>query len=169
MEVPWRALQVMTNHEKRVAQRLTARSLDFYLPLYMQMSKWTDRTVRLERPLFPGYVFIRFFPSERLSVVSTPGVLHVVGSGLGETIPVVEIEKIRSALAQGMSLRPHRNIAAGMRVRITSGIFEGATGIVTELRQQCRVVIALSGVDQCFSLDARIDEIEVIERGDPMH
>ena len=169
MDISWRALQVMTNHEKRVAQHLTARSLDHYLPLYMQKSKWTDRTVTLERPLFPGYVFVRFFPAERVSVVSTPGVLHLVGGGFGDAIPTSEIERIRIALALGISLRPHPRICTGMRVRIVDGIFEGVEGIVTELRQQCRVVLALSAVEQCFSLEARIEELEVVESAACVH
>jgi hypothetical protein len=36
MDTTWRALQVVANHEKRVVQHLTARSLEHYLPLYSQ-------------------------------------------------------------------------------------------------------------------------------------
>ena len=64
-ESRWCVLYVITNHEKRVAQHLTARSLEHYLPLYTERSRWTDRVVSLERPLFAGYVFVRFAPEAR--------------------------------------------------------------------------------------------------------
>lgn len=164
MDTTWRALQVVANHEKRVVQHLTARSLEHYLPLYSQKSHWTDRTVVLQRPLFPGYVFVRFIQQEKSKVVSTPGVLHIVGNGSAATISCIEIEKIRAALKDGYCLQPHPKVVVGMRVRIRSGIFEGAEGLVTDLRQSRKVVLALSAVEQCFSLEVQIQDIEALTR-----
>ena len=133
---PWRVLHVVANHEKRVAQHLGARSLEHYLPLYAVRSKWTDRTVNLKRPLFAGYVFVRFPGEARISVVSTPGVLRLLGNGVGETVSTAEIERIREGLAGGYILRPHPAVSIGERVRVHRGVFEGVEGIVTELRHR---------------------------------
>jgi transcription antitermination factor NusG len=165
MNRPWHAVQVMSNHEKRVTRHLECRSVEHYLPTYLEKSKWTDRTVTLQRPLFPGYVFIRGEAGNRLSVLSTPGVIHVLGTGTSGMIPGKEIERIRTALAEGYRLQPHPAIAKGMRVRMKHGVFEGIEGKVAEVRGNCRVVLALSGVDQCFSLAAEIDDIEPIKDG----
>jgi transcription antitermination factor NusG len=163
MNRPWHAVQVMSNQEKRVTRHLETRCVEHYLPTYTEKSKWTDRTVTLQRPLFPGYVFIPVQPGNRLSVMSTPGVIHVLGTGTSGMIPGVEIERIRTALSQGYRLQPHSTIAKGMRVRMKHGVFEGIEGRVMEIRGNCRVVLALSGVDQCFSLAAEIDDIEPIK------
>lgn len=161
MNGPWHALQVLTNHEKRVTKQLACRSVEHYLPLYSEKSKWTDRTVTLQRPLFPGYIFIRFGPGERIIVLNTPGVLHVLGTEHAGLIPSTEIERIQAALAHGYLLHPHPRLAKGTSVRLKHGIFAGLEGKVAELRSNCRVVLALSGVDQCFSLTATLDDIEV--------
>ncbi len=161
---PWRVLHVVANHEKRVAQHLTARSLEHYLPLYSTRSKWTDRVVDIERPLFTGYVFVRFARESRISVVSAPGVLRLLGSGIGETVSTEEIERIREGLASGCILRPHPKVSVGEMVRVNRGVFEGVEGIVTELRQQCKVVIALAATRQCFSLEMELDDIEVLRK-----
>ena len=152
----------MTNHEKRVIQHLLSRSVEHYLPTYTEKSKWTDRTVTLHRPLFPGYIFIRIERGNRIRVLSTPGVIQLLGTESAGLIPGAEIERIRTALAQGYGLRPCPTIAKGMRVRMKHGIFEGIEGLVTEVRGNCRVVLTLSGVDQRFSLAAEIDDIEPI-------
>lgn len=159
---PWRVLQVIANHEKRVARQLAVRSLEHYLPLYTVRSRWTDRTMTLERPLFPGYVFLRFAPEARVSVISTPGVLRLLGNTEADTVKSDEIDRIQQALRSGFVLRPHPWVSVGTRVRVRRGIFEGMEGIVTELRRNCTVVIALSAVEQCFSLEADLGEIEVL-------
>ena len=66
---PWSALQVKTNQEKRVAQHLQIRSVEHYLPVYTERSRWSDRTVTLERPLFPGYLFVRLSGENRLPTI----------------------------------------------------------------------------------------------------
>ena len=161
---PWRVLHVVANHEKRVARHLTARSLEHYLPLYAVRSKWTDRVVDLERPLFAGYVFVRFPREERIPVVSAPGVLRLLGSGVGETVSAAEIERIREGLASGCILRPHPTVSVGELVRVHRGVFAGVEGIVTELRHQCKVIIALAATKQCFSLEVDLDDIEVLRK-----
>jgi len=159
---PWSVLHVISNHEKRVAKHLVVRSVEHYLPLYPERVKWTDRTVVAERPLFSGYMFVRFSTETRLPVVSTPGVLRVLGDGERDIVSSTELEKIRAGLASGLLLRPTPAVAVGTRVRVRSGIFSGTEGAVVELRHQCRVVIALAAVRQYFSLELNIDDLDVL-------
>lgn len=161
---PWNVLQVTANHEKRVAQHLLVRSVEHYLPLYTERSRWTDRSVTLERPLFTGYIFVRLSPQNKISVISTPGVLHLLGDSQRDTVSAAEIDRIRDGLARGCVLRPHLSVPVGTPVRVRAGAFEGAKGIVTELRHQCKVIIGLSGVQQCFSLEVKLEEIEVLKK-----
>jgi hypothetical protein len=52
-----------------------------YLPVFNDPRNWTDRTVELERHLFPGYGFSRFDVLQRLAVLTTPGVRCIVSLG----------------------------------------------------------------------------------------
>src|SRR5580704_819554 len=74
----WYAAYTSANKEKRVAHELERRSVDCYLPLYGSVRRWKDRRVRLELPLFPGYVFVRVALHERLRVLQIPGVARLV-------------------------------------------------------------------------------------------
>jgi transcription antitermination factor NusG len=160
---PWHVLHVLSNHEKKVAQHLVVRSVEHYLPLYTERVKWTDRTVLAERPLFSGYVFVRYLPQWRLSVISTPGVLRILGDEERDMVSGAELEKIRAGLASGLLLRPHANVSVGTRVRVRAGVFAGVEGVVAEFRQQCKVIVALSAVRQCFSLEVELGDIEVMK------
>jgi transcription antitermination factor NusG len=164
---PWHVLHVISNHEKHVAQHLVVHSVEHYLPLYSERVKWTDRTVITERPLFSGYVFARFLPESRLSVISIPGVLRLLGDKRGDMVSCEDLDKIRNGLASGLPLRPHPCASVGTRVRVRNGIFAGAEGVVAELRHQCKVIIALEAVRQYFSLEVELDDLEVLNK--PLH
>jgi len=161
---PWHVLHVLSNHEKKVAQHLEIRTVEHYLPVYREKVKWTDRTVVSERPLFSGYVFARFDHKYRIPVISTPGVLRLLSGQSWDLVADEELEKIRTALAKGIPLRPHPNVTVGTKVRIRKGVFEGVEGSVSELRQQCKVVITLAAVRQCFSLEVDLDQLEVLKK-----
>jgi hypothetical protein len=47
---------------------------------------------------------------------------------------------------------------------VRSGVFEGVEGIVTEFRHQCRVIITLSAVKQCFSVEVDLGDIDVLRK-----
>ncbi len=162
LESPWHVLHVVANHEKRVAEHLVVRSLEYYLPLYTERSRWSDRTVLLERPLFAGYIFVRTSPRTRFSVISTPGVLSLLGDDERSMVSAAEIQRIREGLASGCLLRPHSAFALGTRVRVRSGVFAGVEGVVTEFRHQCKVVIALAAIQQSFSFEVDLGDIEVV-------
>ena len=160
---PWQVLHVRANAERRVAQSLLVREIEAYLPLYSERVKWTDRTVTTERPLFPGYVFARFSSGSRISVISTPGIVRYLGDEPQDLVSSNDLERIQAALISGYLLRPHPVLTAGMRVRVRDGAFEGVEGVVMELRQQCKVVIALAPVRQCFSLELSLESLEIID------
>lgn len=161
---PWHVLHVIANHEKRVAQHLSVRSLEHYLPVYTERSRWSDRSVMLERPLFVGYVFVRSSPQSRLSVISTPGVIRLLGDSTSATVSYQEIDRIRDGLASSCLLRPYFELPVGTPVRVRRGVFEGAEGVVTELRQRCKVVMTLPAVKQCYSLEVDRSDIDILSK-----
>lgn len=161
--IPWHVLQVISNHERKVTQHLAVRSLEHYVPFYTERVRWTDRTVVTERPLFPGYVFVRFSRQTRLSVISIPGVLRILGNEKTGLVSCAELDKIRAGLAHGLVLRPHPCVTVGTRVQVRSGVFAGVEGIVTEFRQECKVIITLAPVRQSFSLEMELGNIDALE------
>jgi transcription antitermination factor NusG len=76
MQPEWNALYVRHNHEKATSRFLAAHGVDHYLPLYSEQSEWSNRQKRVvERPVFPGYLFVRFAPEQRRRVLMAPGVV----------------------------------------------------------------------------------------------
>jgi transcription antitermination factor NusG len=169
MNTSWRVLFVSSNREKRVSQHLTLRSVDHYLPLYEEQSQWTDRTVTLQRPLFPGYIFVRFAPEQKLSMLSVPGVIRLLETERTGFVADSEVGRIREALNQKHVMRPHPGVLAGTKVRIRHGLFAGAEGVVCPAGQGCNVVLSIPSFGQSFSLKVDPREIDCIADRETAH
>ncbi len=151
----WYAVQVRHHHEARVATALDHKGYDPFLPSYRVRRRWSDRTVEIDSPLFPGYVFCRFDASQRrLPVVTTPGVIRIV-SGPGGPVPVEEreIAAVRAVVASGIASRPWPYLKAGQRVRIRYGALEGIEGVFLEIRNQQRLIVSVSLLQRSIQVD----------------
>lgn len=160
----WFALYTTARHEKRVAQHLSQREVECYLPLYQSDRKWSDGSrVTLDLPLFPGYLFIHIRRNERSHVLSVPGALTVVGGTGGEPAPLPDatIEGLRKGL-QLVRARPHALLTAGQRVRIRTGALAGFEGIVVRSKNSCRVVLTLEHIMQSYAVEVGFDDLEPV-------
>ena len=158
----WFALYTISRHEKRVAQHLGQRQIEYYLPLYRSERKWSDGSrVTLELPLFPGYLFIQIRRNERGSVLSVPGAVAVVGGTGGEPVPLPDatIDALRTGL-QLVRARPHPLMTAGQRVRIRAGALAGLEGVVVRNKNSCRVVLTLEHIMQSYAVEVGLDDLE---------
>src|SRR5882762_11853342 len=131
LEERWYAAQTYANHEKRVLEQLSQRTVEAYLPLYASVRRWKDRRVKLDLPLFPGYVFVRLALVERLRVLQIPRVVRLVGfSGMPAALPDEQVEILRAGLAEQLHAEPHPFLAVGRRMRIIRGPLSGLEGVL---------------------------------------
>lgn len=163
----WFALYTASRHEKRVAQHLSQREIEFYLPLYKSQRKWSDGSrVTLDLPLFPGYLFIRIQRSERGLVLGVPGALAVVGGTGGEPawLPDATIDTLRSGL-ETRPARPHPLLTIGQRARIRSGALTGFEGIVVRNKNGFRVVLTVEHIMQSYAVEVALEDLEPVGSG----
>ena len=157
----WYAAYTSANHEKRVAEQLARRSVEHFLPVYQVVRRWKDRRVKLQLPLFPGYIFVRLALHDRLRVLQTPGVVKLVG--FGETpsaLPQDEIDALRTSLAVGVRAEPHPYLRVGRRVRVKWGPLAGMEGILKRRKNQDRLVISLELILRSVAVEVSALELE---------
>jgi transcription antitermination factor NusG len=160
---PWWALYTRHQHEKVVAEMLTAKGFEVFLPAYESIRRWKDRRKVLSLPLFPCYVFVRGRVDGRLQVVSTPGV-HMLLSR-GEQIAVIpedEIGAIRRALEGSFRVEPHPFLKVGERVRVTRGSLTGVEGILVRKKNLCRLVLSVDMLAQSVGVEVDASDVEPI-------
>jgi len=124
---------------------LRDRGYEEFLPLYRAQRRWSDRVKELELPLFPGYLFCRFDVSDRLPILTTPGVMGIVGFGK-TPVPIEpgEIAAIHRVLETGVAAEPWKYIVSGQRVRVEHGALAGLEGIFIETKKDHRLLLSVT-------------------------
>jgi transcription antitermination factor NusG len=152
--LPWFALHVRTRHEAGVAAHLQGMGYEDFLPLYKTRTRWSDRTKEVEAPLFPGYLFCRFDPQNRLPILKTPGVIQVVGYSR-QPIPVeeTEIEAIQALVASGIPSQPWPYLEVGEKVRIESGPLRGREGVLVEFKGTHRLILSVALLQRSVAVE----------------
>jgi transcription antitermination factor NusG len=160
-QVRWYAVYTCANREKRVADQFASRGVEHFLPQYESVGRWKDRKVRLELPLFPGYLFVRLVARERLRVLQVPGVVRLVGfDGSPTPMPDEDLERIREFLGRGWHAEPHPYLPAGRRARIMRGPLAGMEGIVLRRKNRSRMVLSFNLIQRSIAVE--MDERDLV-------
>lgn len=142
---PWFAVRVRSNHERIASLHLEERGYEEFAPSYKMERRWSDRKREIEQFLFPGYVFCRMNPQNRLPVLTAPGVVGLVGCGkIPMAIPDDEIERIRRMVQSGLLLTPWPFLEVGQAVLIERGPLAGMEGILEEVKGKCRLIVSIN-------------------------
>lgn len=164
-ESPWHALYTRHQHEKMVAQILTSKGFETFLPLHAAAHQWKDRTKVILQPLFPCYVFLKgALDHRRLQIVTTPGVYGLVlSAGQPAIIPATEMEAIRRVVESGTPLEPHPFLKRGDEVRIKSGPLVGVQGILVRKKNTYRLVISVAMLGKSAAMEVDAFQVEPVK------
>ncbi len=166
--LPWAAVYTRHQHEKIVAQTLTAKGFEVFLPLYESVRRWKDRRKLLNLPLFPGYVFVRGAIDRRLHVVTTPGIHMILCQGdKVATIPEEEIQAIQRAVDSNLQLQPHPFLKCGESVRVIRGALSGIEGILVRKKNVFRLVLTVDILSQSVAVEVDAADVEPLRNQGP--
>jgi len=156
VETPqWYAIRTRSRHEKIVADQLEKQSIESFLPLVKKARQWSDRTKEVELPMFSGYSFVRLTlcSPARLHVLQTHGVAGFVGvRGIGIPVPEVQIENLKTVLANQVPVSDHPFLAVGQRVRVRGGALDGIEGILAAHKSDRTLVISIDLIHRSLSV-----------------
>jgi transcription antitermination factor NusG len=159
----WCALYTRHQHEKTVAEMLSAKGMEVFLPLYESLRTWKDRKRMLSFPLFPCYVFVRGGAKHRLRVLTTPGVHMILCNGdRVADIPETQIDSIRRTVEGKLRVEPHPFLKCGERVRVRRGTLEGVEGLLIRKKNQYRLVLGVDMLAQCVAVEVDASDVEAV-------
>jgi transcription antitermination factor NusG len=155
----WFAVYTCTNREKLVASHFASRGIEHFLPLFESVREWSDRRVKLEMPLFPGYLFVYSDLRRRLPILTVPGVVNLV-SFAGQPIPLPPdvVPTLREGIKR-ISAEPYPYLTVGTRVSICSGPLKGLNGILLRRKSGPRVVVSIDAIERSFLADVAADDL----------
>jgi transcriptional antiterminator RfaH len=159
----WFAAYTHSRHERRVASQIACKDVEVFLPTYTRAVQWTDRVKRSPAVLFPGYVFVHASDLERVLVLQTAGVVHIVSvAGKVAVLKDEEIEKLRCCAARPEDVEPHSFLRIGQRVHVKAGPFAGWEGILLEKQNSLRLVIAVEQIRKSVAINLHGADVEAV-------
>jgi transcriptional antiterminator RfaH len=157
----WKVLFVKPRTEKKITDYCALYGIPYYLPLREKSRVVQRRRINSLLPVFPGYVFARFTPAQRLQVQQTNLVVRI----LEPTDPrrmLRDLIMVRRALRADPALKPAKPLTTGRLVRIVSGPFAGVEGRVARMAGTLKVVLNVDMIGQAVSVTAETEHVELL-------
>jgi transcription antitermination factor NusG len=162
MKRTWYVLHVKPRTEKKAVAYLNRYGCFSHLPLYTKIYRKQRRKVRVELPLFPGYVFTRLSPDERLSMLKTNLIVDMI---LLER-PRATIHQLRQINRASRSASELRKMSgtfkAGDYVRVTSGLLRGTEGYVKYDGEKATLCLNVEILGTCVEVSVSPDCVEKV-------
>jgi transcription antitermination factor NusG len=156
-ELYWFAVYTRPRWEKKVAQLLEEKGIEYYCPLNKVTRQWSDRRKVVLEPVFKSYVFVRVSESKKWSIKKVNGVLNFVyWLGKPAMIPDNEIDTIRKFLNEfsGVLVEQYGAIPVNAKVRVKQGLLMNYHGILLEVSgNKARVRIDSMGLQLSAQFD----------------
>lgn len=159
----WYALYTRARFEQITARFVAEKGYESFAPMYKTRRRWADSIKTIELPLFPSYVFFKTSHSEVPLVVTTPGVIRIVGAGK-KPIPVEdsEITALQTIIASGANAQPFPFLQVGYTVEIDTGPLCGLRGVVRRIRNVNRLIVSVVMLRRSIAVEIDRDAIRVV-------
>jgi transcription antitermination factor NusG len=160
----WYAIWTRSRHEQVVREQLASKQFEVFLPTISRWSRWKDRTKRVDWPLFPGYCFARFDPTNALPILKCTGVVNIVSTeGRPAPIPEWELDGIRRLIESELQYDPCPLIKEGERAAVVSGPLKGVVGrLVRKDHARARLVLSVDLIGQAVSVEVDAADVRPV-------
>ena len=146
MSKEWFILQFKSNSHHLAAKNLTQQGFETFLPLHETTSRRLSRFINTSKPLFPGYMFIKFdrAESEWHKINSTYGVSRLITfNSILKSIPNIFVDHLMKRYDLSGKLLPIKKLKKGNQVTVLNGPFTNFIATVEKYEADQRVSILM--------------------------
>ncbi len=162
----WFVIQTKPRNEKKVEKQIIEKGVEVFLPLITSIRYWSDRKKKIQVPMFSGYLFVHASEDERvLAIRNTIGALrYLFYEKRPARLMENEIESIKLSLKAPERVKvDYSSFNQGDMVMITSGVFKGMKGLVTEIRGNYKLTVNLYELSMSLNIVLNPYEIELLK------
>ena len=157
----WFVAHTRPRREKKLVEYCKRESIPATLPCYGSGHRYRGKSVIFQKPLFPGYVFLRLGEEDREPLRQNEHVANLL-SVFDQNTFQSQLDDILLALESKLEVRLAPAIGEGMRVRITAGPLQGTEGWVEHRYGMATVLLRLDFINQAAAVKLSADELELI-------
>ena len=157
----WFVAHTRPRCEKKLATCCERDGISATLPCYRVEHKYRGKTVAFQKPLFPGYVFLKISAEQRGKVARSEylaRLLDVADQNLFDR----QINDVLRALETDFEIRLAPSIGEGMKVKITNGTLRGMEGWVERRYGTNTVLLRLDFIGQAAAVKVEATDLEAV-------
>ena len=163
----WYTLYTQSHCENLVSDQLSARGFTLFLPMIQVWSRRDGSKHLIERPMFPGYLFLHHAMDKNsyLEVRKARGLVRILGESWDRlvVIPDSEIWSIRAAATSHLLITSHQYLKEGQCVRIKSGPLAGVEGILVKVNlRKGLFVLSIDLLQRSIAVEVDITNVEAV-------
>ena len=160
-EVLWFVAHTRPRAEKKLAAFCLEQGFEHRLPLYPSVKNYARKRVVFEKPLFPGYMFVRIQRRHRQTLVQNRYVANFLEVPDQEEF-VGQLDDIYRALEARVEIQVCPEIKPGLQVRIKSGPLRGTEAWVESRSKMSDVHLRLDFIGQAVVAKIQADDLELV-------
>jgi len=162
--IQWFALHVRSNFEWMVSTILRNKGYEEFLPTYRARRRYSDRVKEEDFPLFPGYLFCQFDQGDRIPILSTGGVVRIVGiDNKPQPVAAEELAAVWRVTHSGVIADPWPHLEKGEEVMIESGALSGLRGILVECKGTRRLVVSVRLLQRSVAVEINKESVRPVD------
>lgn len=163
----WYVLRTKSNLEKRVAQHLSKKGWEIFLPTFKTFRQWSDRKKKITVPLIPSVLFVHCTQRELQYMYGEYGVLNILKfENKPAIVRDVEINNLKILVnqAEGVEISFNESrIAAGQLVKVVEGPFMGMVGESLYLNGKQRIKVKITSLQTECVVNVSLSAVRVLE------
>jgi transcription antitermination factor NusG len=160
-EKRWFVAHTRPRREKKLVGFCERQGIDSTLPCYASAHKYRGKMVIFQKPLFPGYVFLRLEAGDKLAVQQNDHVANLL-EVFDQATFEHQLEDILLAVRSEVGVRLAPSIGEGTRVRIKGGPLQGVEGWVEQRQGITTVLLRLDFISQAAAVKINADLLDLI-------
>jgi transcription antitermination factor NusG len=160
-QLAWHVAHTRPRREKKLKEYCEREEFIAALPCFRSVRKYRRKTVEFQKPLFPGYLFVRILPSQRQRLAQNEHVSRVL-SVYDQAVFERQLNDILTALETGLEIRVAPEIGPGHRVKIKYGPLQGMEAWVEKRQGMTTVLLRLDFIGQAAAIKVSADDLELV-------
>jgi transcription antitermination factor NusG len=157
----WLVAHTRARCEKKVVEYCERLRVATTLPCYRSVRRYRGKTVVFEKPLFPGYVFLKALPEQRGKISQSDHIANLL-TVYDQELFAQQLADILQALETGLEIVLVPEIGKGSRVQIKNGPLAGIEGWVEERYGAETVLLRLDFIGQAAAVKVSATDLEVV-------
>ena len=160
----WYVAQIKPNGFDRAVANLAQQGFESFMPMQQQTVRHARQLKNVLRPVFPGYLFIRFGDdrADWRKINSTFGISRLVSfeKATPAQVPGELIAGFKVRCGANNCLQPPNDMEIGEKVRMVGGAFVGFIGEIETFVGEDRIRLLYEFMGQKSRIDIPAEDLE---------